>query len=181
MTNDIAGELEKLKNMEGSDFVRQLKLIAALKEFHPLEGERGIYSTGGEANGDFLNLLIAARKAVEFGYHVFILPNPKGKRTADFIFEQKGNYKLYELKTPSGKASVGTRLADSIGQSNRVLLNMTSDYNTRLLAAEIKRYFETSSEVIEVLIFKGKKKISIDRFVASHPSFYRMIKKKYEK
>ena len=57
---------------------------------------------------------------------------------------------------------------------------MMVDYNTRLLAANIKKYFEVNPEAIEVLIFKGKKIISIDKFVASHPSFYRLLKKRYE-
>ena len=35
-------------------------------------------------------LMAAARKAVEHGHRVYILPNPKGIRTADFIFERKG-------------------------------------------------------------------------------------------
>lgn len=59
-------------------------------------------------------------------------------RTADFIFERKGVYKLFDLKTISGKNSVGNRLRESIGQTNRVLLNMANDYNTRLLASDIK-------------------------------------------
>jgi len=48
------------------------------------------------------------------------------------------------------------------------------------LAANIKKYFEVNPEAIEVLIFKGKKIISIDKFVASHLSFYRLLKKRYE-
>ena len=75
-------------------------------------------------------------------------------RTADFIFERKGVYKLFDLKTISGKNSVGNRLRESIGQTNRVLLNMANDYNTRLLASDIKSYFEESSEALEVLIFR---------------------------
>jgi ribosomal protein L23 len=47
-------------------------------------------------------------------------------------------------------------------------------------AANIKKYFEVNPEAIEVLIFKGKKIISIDKFVASHLSFYRLLKKRYE-
>ena len=42
-------------------------------------------------------------------------------------------------KAVHGKGSVGTQLFDSIGQTNRVLLNITTDYNTRLLASDIKR------------------------------------------
>lgn len=91
------------------------------------------------------------------GYRVFILPNPKGIRTADFIFERKGVYKMFDLKTISGKNSVGNRLRDSIGQTNCVLLHLVCDYNVRNLTLEIKRYFEMSSEVSEVLIFTGRK------------------------
>lgn len=177
----MSDELEELHYMKGAQFVSQLKLIVYYGEFHPVEGEINIFSALSEQSSDFDNLLNAARKAVEHGYRVYILPNPKGIKTADFIFEQKGNYKLYELKTPSGKSSVGTRLIGSIGQSNRVLLNMPPNYNTRLLAADIKKYFETNVNAVEVLIFKGKKCISIDRFVANHPSFYRLLKKRYEK
>jgi hypothetical protein len=177
----VAEELEELQYLRGAQFVKQLKLIVYYGDFHPIEGEVNIFSALSKQSSDYDNLLNAARKAVEHGYRVYILPNPKGIKTADFIFEQKGNYKLYELKTPTGKSSVGTRLTDSLGQSNRVLLNMPPNYNTRLLAADIKKYFETNAEAVEVLIFKGKKSISIDRFVANHPSFYRLIKKRYEK
>ena len=112
---------------------------------------------------------------------MFILPNPKDTRTPDFIFEQKGNCKVYDLKTISGKASVSNRLFESIGQSNRVLLNMTVDYNARLLASDIKSYFETNQDAVEVLIFKGKKMISINRFDLRGPMFNRIFRRKYEK
>ena len=148
MTNDIAAELEKLKSLQGSSFVKQLKLIAARREFRPVKGEPYIFTTGGETAPDYQNLFVAAKIAVEFGYRVYILPNPQGKRTADFIFEQKGNYKLYELKTPTGKSSVETRLADSSEQSNRALLNMPPDYSTRMLTSAIKRYFETNQQAL---------------------------------
>ena len=62
-----------------------------------------------------------ARKAVEHGYRVFILPNPKGIRTADFIFERKGVYKMFDLKTISGRNFVDNRLKESIGQTNHVV------------------------------------------------------------
>ena len=178
---DILSELEELHMRRGSHFIWQLKVIASHPFFSPVENETNIFSTGGESGEDYENLLNAARKAVEHGYRVFILPNPQGIRTADFIFERKGVYKLFDLKTISGKNSVGNRLRESIGQTNRVLLNMANDYNTRLLASDIKSYFEESPEALEVLIFKGKKTISIDRFIAFHPSFYRVLKKKYEK
>lgn len=86
--NDIALELAKLHILEGADFVRQLKLIVTYKVF--LFVEDGIYSAIGEGCDDYQALLNAARKAVMHGYNVYILPNPKDIRTADFIFERKG-------------------------------------------------------------------------------------------
>ena len=177
----IAVELEELHYLKGASFIKQLKQIVYYGEFHLVEGETDIYSTGGEQSPDYRNLLNAARKAVEHGCRVFILPNPKGTRTPDFIFEQKGNFKVYDLKTISGKTSVSNRLFESIGQSNRVLLNMTVDYNTRLLASDIKSYFETNQDALEVLIFKGKKGLSIDRDFTLSPQYHKLFRKRYEK
>ena len=56
------------------------------------------------------------------GYQVYILPNPKGLRTPDFMLERKGIYRVYDLKTIIGKNSAVNRLRESIGQANRVLL-----------------------------------------------------------
>jgi hypothetical protein len=112
---------------------------------------------------------------------VYVLPNPKGIRTADFIFERKGVIGLYDLKTIQGKASVSNRLTESIGQTNRVLLNMTTDYNARLLASDIKSFFEKSGDAIEVLIFKGNKAISIKRGLVQNPVFNKLFRRLYEK
>ncbi len=172
---DIAVLLEDLQIVHGSAFVNQLKLITAHRAFYPIKDEPDIYTTGGERGEDYENLLNAARKAVEHGYRVFILPNPKGIRTADFIFERKGVYKMFDLKTVSGKNSVGNRLKDSIGQTNCVLLHLVCDYNVRNLTQEIKRYFEMSSEVSEVLIFTGKKEISLRRNIATSKGFLKMM------
>ena len=177
----ITVELKELHNLKGASFIKKLKEIVYYGEFHPVEGEMGIYSTGGEQGSDYENLLNAARKAVEHGYRVFVLPNPKGTRTPDFIFEQKGNCKVYDLKTISGKASVSNRLFESIGQSNRVLLNMTVDYNARLLASDIKSYFETNQDALEVLIFKGKKVLPVNRIQVQSPDFNRVFRRRYEK
>ena len=177
----IAVELEELHYLQGARFVRQLKLITYYGEFHPIEGETDIFSTGGERDDDYANLLNAARKAVDHGYKVFILPNPKEFRTADFIFERKGIYKMYDLKTIQGRGSAFNRLAESIGQVNHVLLNITSDYDARLLASDIKSYFEINNDAVEVLIFKGKKQISIDRDFTLGPQYHRLFRKRYEK
>ena len=177
----MADELQELHYLKGAQFINQLKLIIYYGEFHPVEGETNIFSAISEQSDDFDNLINAARKAVEHGYRVYILPNPRSCRTADFIFEKKGILGLYDLKTVHGKGSVGTQLLDSIGQTNRVLLNMTTDYNARLLASEIKAYFEANEQAVEVLIFKGKKFISVSRWQVEATKFNRLFRMKYEK
>ena len=177
----MADELQELHNLKGAHFIKQLKLIIYYGEFRPVEGETNIFSAISEQSEDFDNLINAARKAVAHGYRVYILPNPRSCRTADFIFEKKGILGLYDLKTVHGKGSVGTQLLDSIGQTNRVLLNMTTDYNARLLASDIKSYFETNQDALEVLIFKGKKVLPVNRVQVQSPDFNRVFRRRYEK
>ncbi len=173
--NDIAQMLALLHELQGIDFIRQLRLITERHEFSPLETDPQIYTVGGESANDYLPLLNAARKAVDHGNKVFLLPNPKGIRTADFIFVRKGVLKQFDLKTITGKNSVGNRLAESLGQTERVLLNMQTDYNIRRLTLEIKRYFEMSAAVQEVLIYSGGKEISIKRNIACSRGFLKMM------
>ena len=179
--SDIAAELAKLHTLKGAEYSRQVERIARMDNFHPVENESNIFSAGGENGEDYNNLLNAARKAVSHGYKVFVLPNPNGIRTPDFIFERKGTFRPYDLKTISGKSSVSNRLEESINQSNRVLLNITTDYRPSSLARSIKQYFEHNSEAIEVLVFKGGKSISVSREMSQSRSFYALFMKKYSK
>ena len=112
---------------------------------------------------DYPNLINGAQKAVTHGYTVYILPNPKGVKIGDYILVRERIYKIYDLKTISGKSSAGNRLFDSKEQANRALLNMKTSYNPRKLAQNIKDYFADNPEAREVLIFKGKREISITR------------------
>ena len=176
----MAIELQELHYLKGARFIKQLKLILDYGEFHPLEGETNVFSAISEQDDDFDNLINAARKAVEHGYRVYILPNPRSCRTADFIFEKKGILGLYDLKTVYGKGSIVTQLLDSIGQTNRVLLNMQSDYNARFLAKDIRRYFERNSDAVEVLIMKGSRTISVKREDTLGQSYIRNFMMKYK-
>lgn len=180
-SRDLDVLLAELHHAKGAYFVELLKEIISHREFMPVENENNIFFTGGDRDKDFPNLLNAARKAVVQGYKVFILPNPQGIRTADFVFVRKGVIGLYDLKTIQGKTSVSNRLNESIGQTNRVLLNMATDYNARLLASDIKNFFEKSRDAIEVLVFKGNKTISIKRGLVQNQAFNRLFRKLYEK
>lgn len=180
-TRDLDTLLDDLHTLHGSAFVTQLKYIAAHRAFTPINDETGIYSVGGEQDADLENLLNAARKAVEHGYRVFILPNPKGIRTADFIFERKGVFKMFDLKTIMGKSSAVNRLLESIGQTYHVLLNMATDYDPRLLAKDVRTYFEVNKDAREVLIMKGNKCLSISRQFVEGKDYVKMFMKRYLK
>ena len=179
--DDIRQELLELQTLQGIDFVRQLKLIVSRKEFRPLDTDPDIFYMGGENDTDFPRLIDAARKAVEHGYRVFVLPNPKGFRTADFIFERKGVYKMFDLKTISGHNSVDNRLSESVTQTNRVLLHVKTDYNPGTMARSIKRYFELNPNAREVLVFKGMKQISVTRRSLEDRDFFRTFIRRYTK
>ena len=173
--------LALLHELQGIGFIRQLRLITERKEFYPLKTDPQVYIVGGEGGEDHLPLPDAARKAVEHGYRVFVLPNPKGFRTADFIFERKGVYKMFDLKTIVGKNSVGNRLRESVGQTNSVLLNLKCHYGIRNITDEIRHHFETSSSAVEVLIFTGNKEISIKRNIATSKGFLKMMMNSFRK
>jgi len=44
-----------------------------------------------------------------------------------------------------------------------------------------KKHFEKNLFAVEVLIFKGRKRISIDRFKATNDDFFSKFKKAYER
>ena len=79
------------------------------------------------------------------------------------------------------KNSVGNRLKESIGQTNRVLINMTADYNPSELARRIKHYFEYNPNAKEVLIFKGKKQISVTVKSLEDRKFFQTFIRRYTK
>ena len=178
---DIALELARLHILQGADFVCQLKALTQYNIFKVVESEKDIYAAEGSHRDDFPSLLDAARKAVSHGNKVYILPNPKGIRTADFIFENKGVYKMYDLKTISGKTSLGNRLMESIGQTNHVLINVCTQYNPRLMATQIRSFFQVNPSALEVLVYKGKKAIVVTRRIAENPLFLIQFQRKFVK
>ena len=53
------------------------------------------------------------------------------------------------------------------------------NYKASLLAFSIKHYFEQNKNAIEVLIFKGRKSISVSRELTQSKSFYGLFMKNY--
>ena len=88
---------------------------------------------------------------------------------------------MYDLKTIQGKASILNRLVESIGQTNHVLLNMATDYNARLLALQIQKYFEWNPDAGQILIFKGNKLLVITRRTLDDKNFIATFTRLYNK
>ena len=80
-----------------------------------------------------------------------------------------------------GKTSASSRLLESIGQTNHVVLNMVANYNPRLLAKDVQFYFETNKEAREVLIIKGNKFLSVSRQFVEGKDYIKMFIKRYLK
>ena len=87
---------------------------------------------------------------------------------------------MFDLKTITGTGSIGTRLEESIGQTNRVFLNLATTYPTNRMATEIKQYFEANNEALEVLVAVGKKMVSVERYMISERNFYKEFRKRIE-
>lgn len=175
---DVAEMFAKLQELAGANYIKQLRNITEAKIYERVG--KNIMSAVGKEDKDYKNLIAGAKKAAIHGYKVFILPNPKGVRSADYIFVRNGIYKMYDLKTISGQSSIGTRLAESIGQTNRVFLNLATTYPTNRMAVEIKQYFESNDEALEVLIAKGKKFVSVERNLISKRDFHKHFRKMIE-
>ena len=88
---------------------------------------------------------------------------------------------MFDLKTISGKNSIDNRLSESIGQTNRVLLHMTVEYNPSALARSIKRFFESNPNAKEVLVFKSKKYLSVTRKSLEDSRFFQTFIRRYIK
>lgn len=155
----IAADMERLHELEGEAYWKQLKAITERKEFKRVED--GIFSAAGKTDSDYENLLMASRKMTRRGYTSYILPNPKSSSSADIILVRKGVYKMYDVKTITGVNSVSNRLEDSKKQTKRVLLQFQVRYDPRQLAKEISNYFNSHDQSIEVMAVFGKKSVSI--------------------
>ena len=59
------------------------------------------------------------------------------------------------------------------------MLNMTTDYELRLLAKDVQHYFETNKEAREVLIMKGNKFLSVSRRFVEGKDYIKMFMKRY--
>lgn len=143
------------------------------KNYKPIPGEKNIYApVGRSSEPDYTDKLIVARSAVEHGYRVWIL-GKTGKRNPDLLFERKGVYRVYDLKRVTSIKSLEQDLIKSEGQAPGALIKINRTGQARTIILAIKKYFEVVSNANEVLIFQGKRKISIQRNFFNQSDYYK--------
>ena len=86
---------------------------------------------------------------------------------------------MFYFITITCKTSLGNRLVESVDQTNRVVVNVCTTYNPRLMATQIKNYFDTNPLAVEVLIYKGMKAISVTRRFTENPLYMFLFRQKY--
>ena len=176
-SGDVTELLKSLHEKRGADYIQALRDIASLRIFKKTDVKK-VWSAIGEDSPDYDNLLSAAGKLANHGFEVFILPNPGSTRSGDYILRRKNFIGLYDLKTITGNNSIDDRLAESIGQTHRVILNITSNYNPRKIAKSLERYFNNKGSK-EVKIIKGNKLIEIEYKMTKYKNLEAQFRKLY--
>ena len=108
------------------------------------------------------NLRIAS-KYLNNGFDVYILPNVRGVKSADFIVVKKGKYYYIEGKEFDGYSTLGARIKDGATQSDRVVIDVVGNQTTSYVYSEIKNAFNSIPSLSELHLFKGNRIIFIKR------------------
>ena len=130
-----------------------------------------IFSIPGNNNyQEFTTNLSVAKKCARHGYDVYMLPNPNGGKTPDFILVKKGKYYAYELKTIYSAASIWERMAAALQQSDRIMLDMIDTPSSRDLADNLRCFILSNPSVRDIMIFKGNKELHMSHQMAKGPT-----------
>ena len=171
----LYGKLKNLTNLNLSNRKRAeiLKDIVSNEGFKKLETGISKFATIEKTDIEFRNNIFGARALVKNGYNVFMLPNPKDFKSADFVL-QKGNRFFYsEMKTIHGGSpeTVVKQLNKAKAQSDRIILNVVGNISPRNLADGIQTFYENNPQVREIKVLKGGKEINVNARDASRRSF----------
>ena len=131
--------------------------------------------------GETPNNLQIAQKFVANGYDVFLLSNPRGTKSADFIIRKKNILFYVEGKTSSGGSALSGRLSEGAKQADRIVINLTNYSKLKRLAENIKATFIQNPSLRELLIFKGSILIQIDRYLITSKDYSKIIFKEFNR
>ena len=115
------------------------------------------------SSDEFPGNLGLARKLMINGYDVYMLGNPNGIRSADFIATRKNMVYYLEGKTMNGRGSLDELLSKASSQSERVGIDIIGTCDIHYITREMKNAFEHSHPLIEVFLLRGSRIIYVDR------------------
>ena len=112
---------------------------------------------------------------------LFLLSNPRGTKSADFISRKKNILFYVEGKTSSGGSALSGRLSEGAKQADRIVINLTNYSKLKRLAENIKATFIQNPSLRELLIFKGSILIQIDRYLITSKDYSKIIFKEFNR
>lgn len=123
--------------------------------------------------------LALAKKFVAKGYDVYMLPNPKNTRSADYILRKDNKLYYTEGKFLTGKNSLDHKFYKE--QSERISIDVMSSISANYVSSIVKTSFEQYGNLKEVILFKGSRMITIDRRKAGNKKFEKFFVKIWNK
>ena len=121
-----------------------------------------------------------AKKMANNGYDCYLLSNPHGTKSADFLFVKDGKVLYTEGKLSTGKNSLGHNLSKGGSQSERLLIDLTGTKDTNYISARLEEAFENNDNLKEVMLLKGGRLISVKATDVRNKSFQNKFKKVWE-
>lgn len=115
------------------------------------------------SSDEFPGNLSLARKLMANGYDVYMLDNPNGIRSADFIATRKNMVYYLEGKTMNGKGSLDELLDKAASQAENIIVDVIGSEDAAYIAREIKSVFEHYIQLRSVGVFKGSRLIITTR------------------
>lgn len=115
--------------------------------------------------GEMPKNLDLAKKVSHNGYDMYLMSNPSDSKSFDFIAKDRKTGMLYALegKTFNGENTLGHLIANGSKQSDRVLIDIIGNTNTKYVYKEAKAGFENNLALSELWLLKGGRLIKVNR------------------
>lgn len=107
--------------------------------------------------------LALARKLIKHGHDVFLMPNPHGIASADYILCKNGKLIYAEGKRMDGENSLDHLLEKGTTQSSTIVVDIVGNQNTNYVYSNVKTAFERNGNLSELILFKGSRNIVVRR------------------
>lgn len=112
-----------------------------------------------------------ASKIANTGYDVYLVPNIGGSVSADYIIKNKNKYLYAEGKITNGKRGVENAIYNGANQSICIIIDVQGNINVKELSTQIKNGFNTNTNLQEVWLYKGGRRIVLTRQIVKAKSF----------